>query len=261
MRPFFFGPITFKENIEMPEGTSEGTTGAGTGQGTPAWIAQLPADLRTNESFTSYKTIGDLAKSHLENVDKLKEFDGIKAKLEDSIPKLPDDATDEERNIYYDALGRPENAKDYEFDGEDKNAPEWTNHWKQQFHSMGLTKSQAKTLSAAWNTQMQAMVDAHNASIKKEMAEAETKLRSELGDRFDANVELAKRVYKNHLGAEFDKDFANGSGANRFQMIRFVLKLAALTGEDRSPQAGNSASASSKGAFINYDKSPAPPKK
>lgn len=246
----------------MSEGTGEGTgTGAGTGQVVPAWVAQLPADLRDNSAFTSYKTIGDLAKSHLDMGDKLKEFDGLKAKLEDSIPKLPDNATDADKKIYFDALGRPETASAYEFDGEDKNAPEWTSFWKQQFHSLGFTKAQAKQLSGLWNGQLQKMVDAYNVNQKKEVAEAESKLRTELGDKFDANVELAKRVYNTHLGAEFDKDFANGSAATRFQTLRLVLKLAALTGEDRSPQGAAGRMASQKGTFITYDKSPAPPNK
>jgi hypothetical protein len=249
----------------MPEGTSEGTpevTGAGTGQATPpAWIAQLPSDLKDNAAFTSFKTIGDLAKSHLEMGDKLKEFDGLKAKLEDSIPKLPENATDADKNLYYNALGRPETASDYEFDGEDKNAPEWTSYWKQQFHSLGLTKAQAKQMSGLWNGQLQKMVDAYNANQKAEVAAAETKLRAELGDKFDANVELAKRVYNTHLGAEFDKDFANGSAATRIQTLRLVLKLAALTGEDKSPQGAAGRTAAPKGTFITYDKSPSPPNK
>src|ERR1700691_545729 len=82
------------------------------------WTASLPADLKDNKAFSSYKTIGDLAKDHLALADKVKEFDGLKAKLEDSIPKLPDDASDEERTIYFNALGRPEKAEEYEFDAE-----------------------------------------------------------------------------------------------------------------------------------------------
>jgi hypothetical protein len=247
----------------MAEGTGEGTnTGAGTGTNTPpAWTAQLPADLKGNATFTSFNTIGDLAKSHLELGEKVKELDGIKAKLADSIPKLPDNATDEEKSIYFNALGRPEKFEAYEFDGEDKNAPEWTNHWKQQFHSLGLTKAQAKTLSAAWNSQMQKMVDAHNASVQNEMKAAETKLRTEFGEKYDSNVELAKRLWTKYGEGEFDKAFSNGNSAYRATTIRMLLKFAALTGEDRSPQAGHTAMGAARGAFITYDKSPKSPKR
>ena len=241
----------------MPE-TATTTTSESTSTESLGWRAGLPGDLQQSEVFKPFKTVVDFAKSHLETAKKLTDAE---AKLADAIPKLPDDATDEEKGIYYNALGRPEKAADYEFDGEDKNAPEWTSFWKQQFHSLGLTRDQAKQLSGQWNGQLQKMVDAYNAARKQEVAEAETKLRTELGDKFDANVELAKRVYKNHLGAEFDKDFANGSAGTRFQTMRLILKLAALTGEDRSPQGAAGRVTAQKGTFISYDKSPAPPNK
>jgi hypothetical protein len=222
------------------------------------WRAGLPDTLKQNEAFVPYKTVGEFAQSHLELSTKAAD---LEKRLTDSVPKLPDDATDEDRSLYFDALGRPKNASEYEFDGEDKNAPEWTNSWKQEFHSLGLTKAQAKALSGKWNAQMQKMVDAHNASIKNEMTAAESKLKSEWGDKYEPNLELAKRLYQKHLGSEFDKDFDAGTGTTRFSTIRLLMKVAALTGEDRSPQAGMSQTAKVPSGIINYDKSPAPPRR
>src|SRR5271167_4246919 len=125
------------------------------------WRAGLPDDLKQNTDLANYKTVGDFTKDALSWKGKVSELEG---KLGDSIPKLPDDATAEDRNTYLDALGRPAKASEYEFDGEDKNAPEWTNFWKEQFHGLGLTKVQAKTLSTQFNGQMQKMVDAHNTT-------------------------------------------------------------------------------------------------
>ena len=202
--------------------------------------------------------MGDFAKAHLETAAKLSDAE---TKLKDFIPRLPDDATDEEREVFFSELGRPETASEYEFDGEDKNAPEWTSHWKQQFHSLGLTKDQAKRLSTAWNTQMQQMVEAHNASIQAEAKEAETRLRTELGDKFDTNVELAKRMWTKYGDGDFDKAFENGNSAFRVSTIRMLLKFAHLTGEDTSPQGGTSLRSRRNPAFITYDKSPTPPKR
>jgi len=241
----------------MPETATTSTTES-TSPESLGWRAGLPDDLKQNDAFKPFKTVGDFAKSHLETATKLTEAE---AKLKDFIPRLPDNATDEERQVYFNELGRPEDAKDYEFDGEDKNAPEWTSFWKGQFHALGLTKSQGKALSAQWNGQLQKMVEAYNTARKNEVAAAETKLRTELGDKFDANVELAKRVYKKHIGGEFDADFANGSAGTRFQTMRLILKLAALTGEDRSPQASAGRAGGKDRPLINYDKSPAPPNK
>lgn len=220
------------------------------------WRAGLPSELRENEAFVPFKTVGDFAKSHLETATKLKTAE---QNLKDYVPKLPDNASDEDKALYYNALGRPEQPSQYEFDGEDKNAPEWTNFWKQTFHGMGLTKPQAKQLSATFNGQMQKMVEAHNASFKAEMTAAEQKLRGEMGDKYETNVELAKRMATKHLGSEFDKTFDNISGEARFGVVRLLLKLAALTGEDRSPQSGHGVLEPTSGQGFNYSKSNMPP--
>ena len=224
------------------------------------WRAGLPDDLKQNEAFVPFKTVGDFAKSDLELRTKTADLEG---KLGNSIPKLKDDATDVERSAYYDALGRPKTANEYEIDGEDKNATEWTSQWKQQFHSIGLTKPQAKALSTAWNASVQKMVEAHNASLKNEITALDTKLRSEYGDKYDTNVELAKRLFQKHIGTEFDKSFDAGTSVIRSDTIRLLVKLASLTGEDRSPQGGNSQGGGSKGTtFIDYSvKGPMPPPK
>ena len=225
----------------------------------PGWVAGLPDTLKTNEAFTKFKTVGDFANDYLATTTKVSD---LEKRVSNSVPKLPDDASPEERSLYFDALGRPKQPSEYEFDGEDKNAPEWTSQWKQKFHSLGLTKTQAKQLSQKWNGTMQAMVEAHNAKIKNEYTAAEAKLKSEWGDKFDTNVELAKRVYQKLNLSEFDKDFVSGTDMTRLSTIRLLMKVAAATGEDRSPQGGGSPTGQgSKSPFINYDKSPAPPKK
>ena len=94
------------------------------------WRAGLPDDLKQNEAFTAFKTVGELGKDYLGLKAKAAELEG---KLGNYVPKLPDNATDEDRNLYYDALGRPKQPSEYEFDGEDKNAPEWTDQWKHSF--------------------------------------------------------------------------------------------------------------------------------
>lgn len=224
----------------------------------PGWIAGLPDNLKTNETFKSFKTVGDFATNYLENSTKLSEAE---RKLGNSVPKLSDTATDAERGAYYDALGRPKDAKEYELQGEDKNAPEWSSAWKQDFHSLGLTKAQAKQLSEKFNGRIQAMVDAHNQSLQNEYKTAETALRSEWGDKFDTNVELAKRVYQKLNLTEFDKDFASGTDKTRLSTIKLLVKVAAATGEDSSPQGTGAPNGGKQVSFIAYDKSPAPPKR
>jgi hypothetical protein len=221
------------------------------------WRAGLPDDLKQNDAFKDFKTVGEFGKSYLETRVKAVELEG---KLKDSIPKLKDDATDEQRAQFYDALGRPKQPSEYECEGEDKNAPEWTSYWKQTSHELGLTKTQAKALSGKFNAQMKQLVESHNASVQAEMKATETKLRSEMGDKYDANVELAKRMHQKHLGSEFDKDFENANPVQRFGMIKLLMKVAQLTGEDNSPQGGHSQSGSKPTGLIEYPSSPKPPR-
>ena len=222
------------------------------------WRAGLSDDLKQNEAFTGFKTVSEFGKSYLDVSQKAKDLEG---KLSDYVPKLPDNATDEDRNLYFDALGRPKQPSEYELDGEDKNAPEWNQWSKGLLHSAGLTKAQAKIVAAGWNQKFQGMVEAHNAAIKAEVSESEAKLRSEYGAKFDTNVELAKRLYQKYGEGEFEKAFDAGTSANRYSIIKMLVKFASVTGEDKSPQGGNSRTEPKGTSFINYDKSPEPPKK
>ena len=104
---------------------------------------------------------------------------------------------------------------------------------------------------------MQKLVEAHNARLQSEMQASETKLRSELGDKYDTTVELAKRMWTKYGEGEFDKAFDNGNAAYRATTIRMLMKLAALTGEDRSPKSGTSVKPPSDGNP--YPKSNMPP--
>lgn len=229
----------------MPEASTSTTTFTEPAVNTPpGWVSGLPDTLKTNESLTGFKTVGDLAADYLSTRTKATE---LEQRVGNSIPKLKENATDEERGQFYETLGRPKEAKEYEFEGEDKNAPEWTNQWKQEFHSLGLTKAQGAELSKKFNGSIQKIVEAHNASLKAEVATAEVALKSEWGDKFDTNVELAKRLYQKHLGKEFDTDFDAGTGKTRLSTLRLLMKVAALTGEDKSPQGSNSVPAKGTG--------------
>lgn len=219
------------------------------------WRAGLPDDLKTNEAFTSYKTVGDFAKAHLETATKAKDLEG---KLKNSIPKLGENATQEEREKFQMSLGRPEKPEGYELDGEDKNAKEWTGYWRNELYKIGVPKDQAKAISKAFNTQVQSMVDAHNAAIQKEIGEAQTNLKTELGDKYDATVELVQRFWKKEMDSDFDKAFTGETSANRFTMIRFLAKMAAKTGEDSSSRGSAQRQAQASSSAMQYPKSNMP---
>jgi hypothetical protein len=218
------------------------------------WRSSLPADIQTNESLAKFSDVGALSKDYLAQTSKVT---ALEAASKDYIPKLPANATDADRNLYYSALGRPEKPTDYKLDGEDANAPEWTGFWKGELHKLGVTQEQANGLSAAMNAQMTKMVAAHNEKMRSEVAIAETKLREEWKSDFDKNAELAKRMLKEHGGVELDQAFDGATSAGRLGFMRALVKFAALTGEDRSPQSTNRPAV--QGVNNPYPKSQMPP--
>ena len=246
------------ESQVTPPG-DQGAAGTGDrGAVSLGWRAGLPDDLKENAAFTSFKTVGEFAKAHIETAKKATDLEG---KLKDAIPKLPENATPEERDIYLMALGRPEKPEEYEFAGDGKDASEWTTSWKQDLFKLGISKDTAKALSGLLSTKIQAMVDAHNARITQEIAEAGVKLKAEFGDKYDANVALAARLWKTHTDGDLEQDFQTETSKTRTAIIRYIVKMAAKTGEDTSlPGAGQRGQAPT-GGRMTYDKSNMPPAK
>lgn len=245
----------------MPEAVVDQPTGSETQTGnqqtqSPGWLAGLPADLRDNEAFKSYRTVGDFAKDYLAVKTKATEYEG---KLANSIPKLGENATQEERDKFQIALGKPEKAEDYELDGEDRFTPEGKQSWKKEFHELGLPKSTAKELSARINRRLDAMVERFKADNDRQVQEAATKLKGELGDRYDASVELASRLWKRDVDGDLEKDFQAATGPIKFSIIRYILKMAAKTGEDMSQPGSGSRQTAPSGKTMDYSKSNMPP--
>jgi hypothetical protein len=197
------------------------------------WRSAISPDLQQNEALTPYKNVNDLAKVHIETVRKAKD---LEVKVGNSIPKLGENATPEEREKFYTSLGRPEKPEGYEFVGEDKAAPEWTKAYKDAMHRMGVPKAMAKELSEFNSNMINQMVEQHNAKILDENTKATATLKAELGDKYDASVALVSRLWKQwgKTEVDFDKAFSTETSANRTTMMRFLLNVAAKTGEDTS---------------------------
>lgn len=157
------------------------------------WKTELPESLRGHEAFVNYQTKNDLWNGHIEMAGKLKDLEG---KLADTIPKLPENATDEQKAAYRAAIGIPEKADDYEVDlieGMDNSlAP----LFKQAAFELGMPASMAKGLSAWWNKTLLAFVSAQDEAKAKAHNEAVEKLNNEWGENANANAEAIKAAYQ-----------------------------------------------------------------
>lgn len=242
------------------------------------WVAQLSDDLKGNEAFTSFETVSDFAKAHLETVGKVSELDGratelegektdLEGRLANSIPKLGEDATEEQILAYRVALGMPESPDDYEFPPTEgvEQSEEMINWARPLFHELGLTKAQASALSQSWDKLVLGMEKADVDEYTAALAESEKTLKAEWGTEYEGNKELVKRAF-----AFFDekvpgfKDFVTvekSKGtvlANHPILVKAFHIIGTAMAEDITP-AGDPPKGDPKKEGILYDKSPVPP--
>ena len=245
---------------------AEGTQGTeGTGKG-GEWRAQLPADLKENEAFSPHKTLGDFAKAHLETAGKVKEHEGkvkeLEGKVAEMIPKLPENATDEEREVFWASMGKPETAEGYEIPEPEggKSDPTVVKWAQQTFHKANLSKEQAAVIGKEWGLFTNEIVKADIKANEDARVAAEKKLKEECGseEKYKAATELADRVWKKSTGVDFASFLKeNGLIKNPYPIIKVIIDLAKKTGEDLSP-AGRPAGMGADKAGMDYSKSPAP---
>jgi hypothetical protein len=241
---------------QTPEVTQV-TGGAGTTE-TLGWKTEIPESLRSHEVFASYKgdSKDELWKGHIEAVNKAKDLEG---RLGNTIPKLPENATDEQKTTYYTALGRPEKPAEYEFAQVPDGIPideKLIEAAKAAFYANGLNKEQAKGVSGWWNTYMGQLIKAEVELRAKERNDAEVALKAELGDKYDANIELAGRVWKKFSTDDFSKFVNETKIGNDPRLIKFMINLAKVTGEDVSPSGRPAGAPVRKAGQIVYDKTP-----
>jgi len=192
----------------------------GGGQAGETWLSSLPDELRENPSLTKFKEPVEVYRSYVSLEKKIGEKGIIKPK---------DDAPPEEWNKYYVALGRPETPDSYEI-GRPEGLPdefpyseELEGQFKQWAHEAGLTAKQAKGL---FDKYIQANIGAYDKA-SKEIGEARGKaeqvLRSEWGDNYDTNLELAlkaRRQFAPDQGPEWEQlEFGLGNNPTLVKMF------------------------------------------
>ncbi len=169
--------------INLDEAFSDKDTGS---KSKVDWADAIPSELKDK----GY--IQNILKSEDPTKQLFQEFDHLQKKLGERVEGVPKEgASQEEWDKFYNALGRPEKADDYEIA-----APEWSDEdkeigkyidsfrgndeyfkdIKEMFHKRGLTKEQAKGLSQDF--------DAINLKHNKAAFEEAAKIQAEWGQNY-----------------------------------------------------------------------------
>lgn len=172
------------------------------------WRASLPDDLRDHAAIKDLADIPALVKSHI-NAQSVISSRGI------TVPTKPD-APPEEFAKVYDALGRPKEATGYVF-AEIKDRPytdadkQFQSSFAQVAHKAGISQKGMDEIAGWWNG-MQGQLESNSAKV---LTEATAQLKTDWGDKFDANMDGANRALKSVAQAA-------GISVEEFKQIRLM---------------------------------------
>ena len=154
------------------------------------WKQAIPEDIRDNPNCAKYSSMESFAKGHLNAVSML----GKEVEL-----KLPEN--DDERYEFYNKLGRPETAEDYNFTAQEDVPEELKTYvegrisdYREAAHKAGLSADQASALHDWYmdgNKENAAVILETTTQIQKEGFDA---LQKEWGEGYERHMTAAKNA-------------------------------------------------------------------
>ena len=183
-------------------GDKAGDKGGEGDKKTPDYLTSIPKEFRDHKAFLEHEDLSSFLKKSLEASDKLAGFDPEK------VLNIPgDDASDDDREAFYQKLGKPESADGYELD--DPGFPdglsrdeELEGHIKQWAHEINMPADMLKYFVGKYNAHVgEAFKDAEAAN-EKDLQEKTEALKTELKDDYNEFVLKAQRAATKFGGEE-----------------------------------------------------------
>lgn len=165
------------------------SAGNGGTAGATDWTTGFPDEVRGVIQTKGWKGPADVVGSY-QNLEKLLGAD--KAGRGVVLPK--DDAPPEEWGSFYNRLGRPDTPDGYKLPLPEGDTGGFAKTAAQWFHDAGLTPKQAETLAAKWNEFSGTTAQSQQAEFEQKAAIDMQDLQREWGDKFNEQVELARRA-------------------------------------------------------------------
>lgn len=179
----------------------------------PAWTSQLSEDLRSNpdliKQLSKFGKISDLAKSYSE----------LETKLGKAIVKPGKDASDEEKESFYQQLGKPKSADKYSITDENAAA------FRDVAFKNNLTDEQATALYAQFNEiGKNAIAQAQLQKAAKAKA-TDDALRAEWGNNYDSKITMLQRGVNTYGGKALGEKLKNSGLLFDADVIKMFVKL------------------------------------
>ena len=181
----------------------------------PAWISQLPESMRSDEAFTAFEKIGDLAKAWKELADK---GDGIPTK----------DAKPEELEAFYEKLGKPKTAEEYKLEGEGLDA------YKAICFKSNLTQEQAAALKSEFENIGKSLENRARDSMKQNYANTDRELRNEYGNAYGERMQTLAKGLQTWGGKSVQEKLFKAGLSFDSDIVHMFIKLGDLAKESEA---------------------------
>lgn len=207
------------------DGGANGAGAAGAGAGGD-WTTALSPELRTLATTKGWKGPADALASYA-NLEKVVGLDKV------PLPAKNEKGERDWSKFDWTGIGRPETPEAYQFnDGEAKVDAGMDKWFRAKAHGYGLNPWQAQGLRAEWNEFAAELGQAQHAAAVAEAEAAEGALKTELGQAFDAKMDLANRLIAQEGGPELVAELKKSGLGRNANLIKFVMKLAGQYAED-----------------------------
>ena len=192
------------------------------------WRTMLDVGYRESPTFTKYKSINDLAKSH----QHLSTLVG-----KNKIPIPGEDGKPEDWDLVFNSLGRPQTADEYQLpefqvpEGFPEVPKEVKAEYKKIAHELGLLPAQVAKLYE-WDMKNSiAKFQQMNEQRDIELGKAEANLRREWGRAYEQNIVQARRILEK-FGDDNVRSLIEDGLGNNPHFIKFLANLGKQMSED-----------------------------
>jgi len=202
--------------------------GAGGGDGSvPKWTDTLDESGRDFVNTKGFDGVPALLSSY-KNLEKLI---GVK----EQVIELPKDASTDEGKAkmgeLYTRLGKPKEAKEYNFKIDEKIGGEKLEEFtKNLFHKANLTGAQAELIMKEWGENTNSIVTQHTEQQKFEGEKAIKDLRVEWGAAYDNNAQMVEKTAEK-FGMDQQQLLSLRSAMGPAGAMKFMYNLGSKVGE------------------------------
>ena len=184
----------------------------------------LPEGLREEPSLQTFDSVDKLAKSYVNAVKKI-------GGDPNTLVKIPQEG--EDRNGFYNQIGRPEQPQGYNFDEIVGDDPEGTlDGYKEFAHHHGLTQSQAESILNLYGEIQEDESREYQEAQRQLDINGQIELQKEWGKNFDGKMDMASRAFAEFSTPELQKMMDETGLGNHPEMLRIFAKVGERLGED-----------------------------